>query len=119
MRNEAGQFVQGVSGNPHGRGKGVKNAITAHKQELELAVRQSMTVGKITRIVDKLVELAEEGSVPAAKLLLDKCVSNARDSDEVDSGEGGVTIVIKNATFAAGKQPSIIEAEEAEFTEVK
>lgn len=120
VRKDDGTFQKGVSGNPAGRPKGSKNEIIELKQRLEVAVRKNLTAEKIGRIVDKMVELAEKGNVGAAKLLLDKTVSNARDSDDIDNkGAGGITIRIENATFAKQREQSpSTPAITAEFSEV-
>jgi hypothetical protein len=116
-RTDTGQFEKGVSGNPAGRPKGRKNEIIELKQDLEIAIRKHLTPDKVARIVDKMVQLAENGRVGAAKLLLDKVVSNARDGDEMDDkSRGGITIRIENATFA--KQRENTEAVDGHFTEV-
>lgn len=123
QRTELGTFQKGASGNPAGRPKGRKNEIVELKQDLEIAVRQHLKLERIVKIIDKMAKLAEEGNVKAAKLLLDKVISNAREVDDVnEAGTGGIVIRIENATFAqVSKQDTseIHEAVEAEFTEVK
>ena len=122
-RNADGTFPKGQSGNPAGRPKGSKNEIVALKHDLEIAVRKHLTADKVAKIVDKMVSLAENGNVGAAKLILDKVVSNARDSDDAnDKDRGGIRIVIENATFAHKREQSQPEspapaAIDAEFTE--
>lgn len=106
VRDEQGRFPKGVSGNPAGRPKNARNAITDIKQELELAVRQNMSPIKIAQVVDKMYELALEGSVGAAKLLLDKTISNARTETDDQDGPGSVRIVIENMTLE--KKPEVV-----------
>lgn len=119
-RTETGQFPKGVSGNPAGRPKGRKNEIVALKQDLEVAVRKHLTADKVAKIVDKMVQLAENGNVGAAKLLLDKVVSNARDGDDLDDlNRGGITIRIENATFANKREQTEPTPINGEFIEVK
>lgn len=122
-RNADGTFPSGVSGNPVGRPKGKKNELTELKQDLEIAVRKSLPIARIARIVEKVAEMAEEGNLRAAKLILDKTISNAKDVDDVDNkGVGGITIRIENATFAAQREQTVyIEPAplDGEFTEVK
>jgi hypothetical protein len=116
-RTEDGKFPKGVSGNPSGRPKGKRNELTEIKQDLEIAVRKSLSAAKITRIVEKLVELAEDGNVKAAKLILDKVISNAKDVDDVDNaGVGGITIRIENHTFSNLKKVHK-QAVDAEYTD--
>lgn len=120
-RDAEGKFLAGVSGNPLGRPKGKKNELTELKQDLEIAVRKSLPVSRITKIVEKVAQMAEEGNLRAAKLLLDKVISNAKDVDDVDDkATGGIRIVIENATILAQKQRehSTPKPLDGEFTEV-
>jgi hypothetical protein len=118
-RNADGTFPAGVSGNPLGRPKGKKNELTEHKQDLELAVRKAVKPARIIAIVEKIVAMAEEGNLRAAKLILDKVISNAKDVDDVDNkGVGGITIRIENATFAAKREQNNSPPVEGEFIEV-
>jgi hypothetical protein len=67
-----------------------------------------------------MINRAINGDVSAAKLILDKVMSNANDGDEAPNANGGVVIRIENATvaaIAAKKQPQA--AIPAEFHEVK
>jgi len=98
-RNESGQFVKGESGNPKGRPRNVKNDITNLKQELELAVRRGVTTTDIQAIVKAMVEKAQDGSVQAAKLILDKTLSNAKEAEDLVEARGGIQVIVKNATL--------------------
>ena len=114
VRNPDGTFPKGVSGNPLGR-PSKKNQITELKQDLEIAVRNNVKRQDVIDIVKSMVKLAKEGSVQAAKLILDKTVSNARDTEEVQKDTGGIRIVIENVTV--GRKQEIIEAEDAIIVE--
>lgn len=116
-RNPDGTFPTGVSGNPKGRPPSKRNQITNLKQDLEIAIRQNVRPAQIQAIVDKMVELAQDGSVGAAKLILDKTVSNAKDIEEVKADGGGVRVIIENVTV--GREKETIEAEDADFTEIE
>jgi len=117
-RNEDGTFPTGVSGNPAGRPKGSKNLIVKAKQDLELAIRKNVTPKQIKTIVDKMVDLAADGNVQAAKLILDKTISNAKVEDEDNSGTGGIQIIITNATVKSlNNEDSAVDAEFTEVTE--
>lgn len=121
-RNADGTFPAGVSGNPAGRPKGNKNELTELKQKLEIAVRKSLSVARVTAIVEAICQKAEKGDLRAAKLILDKVISNAKDVDDVDDkGTGGITIRIENATILAQKQREQTSPKplDGEFTEVK
>ena len=102
-RDDKGKFLPGVSGNPAGRPKGKKNEITELKQDLEIALRKHVSVQQIKDIIDTMVTEAKGGSVGAAKLILDKVMSNARDADDVQDNSGGIKIIIENLTAGAIK----------------
>ena len=104
-RSEDGRFVKGVSGNPAGKPEGKKNVITGLKQDLEIAVREHLSATTIKDIIDSMVAEALNGSVGAAKLLLDKAVSNAKDVEDVQKDSGGFTVVIKNLTLEQPGEP--------------
>ena len=72
---------------------------------MELAIRQDMSPAKLSQIVNKMYELALEGSVGAAKLLLDKTVSNAKTEEDDGEGPKGVRIVIENMTVNPAATP--------------
>ena len=116
-RNPDGTFPAGVSGNPKGRPPSKRNQITNLKQDLEIAIRRNVKATEIQQIVSKMVDLAKDGSVQAAKLILDKTVSNAKDVEEVKQEGGGVRVVIENVTV--GRPTETIEAEEADYSEIE
>lgn len=97
-RNDKGQFVKGQSGNPEGRPKGKKNQLTILKQDLEIAIRENVKVQDVQDVVNKMLDLAKAGNVGAAKLVLDKVITNARDSEDVQDGNTGFTFIVKNVT---------------------
>ena len=118
-RAEGGKFVKGVSGNPAGRPK--KQQLKDLQQDLEIALREHITVDKVKRIINRMVEKAEGGHVGAAKLILDKVISNARDSDDAGANDGRTVVFrIENATFAAqqAKTQTPIEVIDVSVTEV-
>jgi len=118
-RNPDGTFPKGVSGNPAGRAVGTKTHLVQLKQQLEAAVRARIDSNKIGRIVDKMIDLALEGNVKAAKLILDKTISPAAVTDEEEGGDTKYVFVIKNATFKKSAQEGPVQATvDAEFTEV-
>lgn len=99
QRDAQGRFVKGSSGNYAGRPKGKKNELTELKQDLEIAVRKNLTSNKISSIVDAMIQKALEGNVGAAKVILDKVVSNAKEIEDAQESGGGLKIVIENATL--------------------
>lgn len=96
-RGEDGRFLPGRSGNPKGRPKGKKNELTELKQDLEIAVRKNLTSAKVTGIIEAMIQKALEGNVGAAKVILDKVVSNAKESEDAQDSSGGLRIIIENA----------------------
>ena len=116
LRNPDGTFVAGQSGNPAGRPPSKKNQITNLKQDLEIAIRKNVKEEDIRAIIEEMVQLARKGSVQAAKLILDKTISNAKEAEEVKEAGGGVRVVIENVTV--GRPTETIDAEDGEFTEI-
>lgn len=98
IRDNHGRFVKGVSGNPNGRPMGAKNKITVLKQDLELAIREGLRSGDIKKIVGAMIDEAQTGNVAAAKLILDKVMSNAKVEEDVDEKGKGIQITIENFT---------------------
>lgn len=84
-RRPDGTFAKGVSGNPEGRPKGSKNAITLLKQSLELQLRDQ-AAPDMGAVLAKALELALEGDRTMIKLLLEMHMSKGT-SDEVKGGE--------------------------------
>lgn len=117
-RGEDGKFLPGVSGNPRGRPKGKKNEITELKQDLEIAVRKNITSAKVKSIVEAMIDKALEGNVGAAKLVLDKVLSNARESEDIQDSSGGLKIIIENATLDVLQQNNrVIDVTAEEVTD--
>lgn len=104
-RGDDGRFLPGQSGNPAGRPKGKRNQITELKQDLEIALREQVRPREIQKIIDKMTDLAAEGNVGAAKLILDKVLSNARDTEDAQDNSGGFTFVVKNLTLQNHEAP--------------
>ena len=111
-----GKWEKGKSGNPAGRPKDQRN-ITTLKNDLELAVREKLTPAIVTRVVNRMVEIATKGedkvAVTAGKAILDMAISKAAVQEAV-AQRAPITIVIENATLAAKAQEShktqVIEA---------
>lgn len=97
-RGPDGKFLPGKSGNPSGR---PRNELLAHQRDLEGAIREHLSADKVKRIINKLVEQAEGGDTKAAKIILDKLVPNAIESNETAEPGRVVIFRIENATFAA------------------
>lgn len=104
-RDEAGRFPKGVSGNPLGRPKG--RHLADLKMDLEIAVRDNVTPARIVKILNKIADMAENGNVAAAKLILDKTISNASaGEDAASNGERFVIFRVENVTIQRDKPTS-------------
>jgi hypothetical protein len=103
-RNEDGTFPKGKSGNPAGRPKGSKNAITLLKQSLELQLREK-AAPDMGAVLEKAVEMALDGHPGMIKLLLDMHVSKGTNEDA--KGSEKVAIQINSAPGAP--KPVIID----------
>lgn len=112
--HNAGRFVKGQSGNPKGRPKGSKNAITLLKQGLELELREQAGPN-MGAVLEKAVELALEGHPGMIKLLLDMHVSKSTGSDDVKGSEK-VAIQINSAPVASPPEITVIETTTTEET---
>lgn len=108
VRSPSGKFVKGVSGNPKGRPKGAKNRITQLKEEAELALREAVDPETIKSIFASMAAEAMNGNVQAAKLILDKFVTNAKTESDIGEDNNEIVVRIRNLT---GHDLEIEEAE--------
>lgn len=97
-RNDKGQFVKGQSGNPAGKAKGTKNAMTHERLAFERALRQYVAepdnAEKLLRGIDRVLQIAvtaekDADSVSAMKLMLDRVMPAmppkvSEEADKVD-----------------------------------
>ena len=112
-RQKDGKFVKGKSGNPAGRPKGSKNAITLLKQSLELQLREQ-AAPNMEAVLEKAVELALEGHPGMIKLLLDMHLSKGTNEDA--KGSEKVAIQINSAPGAP--KPVIIDNDTGDTSDV-
>jgi hypothetical protein len=80
-RNTKGQFVKGQSGNPAGKARGVKNAMTLERLAFERGLRQYVSdperAEKLLCGIDRVLDIAiaaekDSDAVSAMKLMLDR-----------------------------------------------
>ena len=117
-----GKWEKGKSGNPAGRPKDQRN-ITTLKNDLELAVREKLTPAIVTRVVNRMVEIATKGedkvAVTAGKAILDMAISKAAVQEAV-AQRAPITIIIENATLAAmAKEQTANKPIEVEYNVVQ
>lgn len=98
-RLENGQFPKGTSGNPLGRPR--KADIADLKLGMEAALREHVPVDKLKKIVDRMVALAAQGDIKAAKLILEFFISKARETEDAPDAARTYVFKIENATFGA------------------
>lgn len=98
VRSPSGQFVKGTSGNPRGRPKGAKNRITELKEEMELVLREGVDPDTLKSILVSMVAEAQNGNVQAAKLILDKFMTNAKVEQEQGEKQDEIVFKIVNLT---------------------
>lgn len=117
QESHPGRWKPGQSGNPKGR---PKQSLVALQRDLEGAIRDHLTADKVKTLIEAVYQAAVGGkhgdkyfppNVKAAKLLLDKLIPNATDTEPVDKDSGRTVVFrIENATFAA--QPKQLEQHE-------
>lgn len=107
MAKSVTTWTKGVSGNPKGRQKDVRT-VAILKNDLELAVREKLTPAAVTKIVHRLVDIAQNSpeeklAISAGKTILDYALSKQVVQDAVKE-RAPITIIIENATLAAQAQ---------------
>lgn len=106
IARHGGMWLPGQSGNPAGRPKGAKGHLAQLKRELDIAVRDNLNPKVIRSILERMAELALEGNVKAAKLILDKVLTNASESDEQADESGKFVFQVKNLTIKHSDSPT-------------
>lgn len=86
-------FKPGQSGNPNGRPKGSKNAITLVKLAMESELRAQMK-GHMSDVVAAVIAQAKAGDFNSQKLLWDAWVSKSRASGDDDLPKERVVIQV-------------------------
>lgn len=86
-------FKKGQSGNPAGRPKGSKNAVTIVKLAIEGELRGQMK-GEMSEILTKGLSMAKAGDPDMIRYFLDKWITPAKASSDDDAPRERVQIVI-------------------------
>lgn len=121
VRDDKGRFPKGVSGNPKGKAKGVRNEITLMRLTLEKALREyignpanaEMLLAGIDRIIDIAVNSPDEKqAISAMKLLLEKVMPSMPPQVEQEAQEADKRLQIIIQTNPDAKVPiQVIEGE--------
>lgn len=104
-RDSRGRFVKGQSGNPAGKAKGVKNAMTLERIAFERALRQYVAepdrAKKLLSGIDRVLDIAiaaekDSDAVSAMKLMLDRVMPAMppKLSEEAEKTDTKLQIVI-------------------------
>lgn len=126
IRDENGRFVKGQSGNPAGKAKGVKNAMTLERLAFERALRQYVAepenAEKLLRGIDRVLDIAVMGekdkdTISAMKLLLDRVMPAMPPNvaDEAEKADTRLQIVIQTNPDAKVPVKAVINGETQEL----
>lgn len=109
---DGGLFPKGKSGNPAGRPKGSKNLSTRLKNDMELAVRQAISVADVIEVWNEVVKAAKDGSRQAQKLVLDYTLTKPRDADDdEDKGAREYRFLVIDARSIDREEPKPVSGE--------
>lgn len=117
-RNDLGQFVKGVSGNPVGRARGSKNRTTLIKQAIEEAITRDLGAN-LEAILDNVIQDAIAGDKDMIKLLLVDVLKDVRRQEKDDESDKKIDKVQISITQYFGDAAKAEEAIDAVFKEVK
>ena len=95
IRDEKGRFPKGVSGNPAGRPKGSVSKVTILKQALEEQLREQ-AAPDMSKVMQKALELAQEGDRSMIKLLLELHMSKGVGDDKEAKEKVSINISTKD-----------------------
>lgn len=100
-------FKKGVSGNPSGRPKGVKNKSTLIKEAIENNMVEAVE-GRALAVLEKTVEMALAGDTTCLKMLMDRMWVPGRAKDDLKGLDKSQVII--NVTTIPGEK-TILEGE--------
>lgn len=128
VRDENGRFVKGQSGNPAGKAKGVKNAMTLERLAFERALRQYVAepenAEKLLKGIDRVLDIAmfadkDKDTISAMKLLLDRVMPAMppKVAEEAEKADTRLQIVIQTNPDAKVPVKAVINGETQEIEE--
>ena len=99
-RNNLGQFVKGVSGNPAGKQKGTRNRTTLIQEALDEATIRRLSEDYLD-VLDEAIKLAKQGDGAMIKLVLTEVPKGVRQgvSESESSDTGGKKIAVSITQF--------------------
>lgn len=92
-------------GNKEGRPKGIKNRITVQRLLMEEKLREQLGVNA-EQLVAQAILMALNGNDRVMRVLLDKLLSTPKNSDDADSKDNSIQVVITNLTNPSSPQAS-------------
>ena len=99
-----GRFIAGKSGNPNGRPLATtRQNIATLQSAVEHAIRRKIPTAKVIRVVEKLLESAEQGDIKAATALLPYFLTKPSAEESGGQERNQIIIKVENATFQAKK----------------
>jgi hypothetical protein len=121
-RNQKGQFVKGQSGNPAGKARGIKNAMTLERVAFERALRQYVAeperAEKLLLGIDRVLDIAtgaekDKDAISAMKLMLDRVMPAMppKLSEEAEKSDKRLQIIISTNPEAKTPVKAIIEGQ--------
>lgn len=131
VRDSKGRFPKGVSGNPLGKAKGIRNQMTLERVAFESALRQyvadPLRAHKLLEGIDRVLKIAVEAekdsdSIAAMKLMLDRVMPALppQVGDEAEKTDTRLQITIQtNANAKSPIEAVVINGEATDITEVQ
>jgi hypothetical protein len=119
-RDNLGQFVKGVSGNPDGRPKGSKNRTQLMKQAMEEALTRELS-NDFMDILQQALTMAKDGDKDMIKLVLNDFMKEVRRAEPPEEAKADTNIEISITQYFGpdGDKNAAADAIEAEFEEVQ
>jgi len=120
-RDDKGRYLKGVSGNPAGKAKGLRNYITHERLMLEAALRDyvghpaqaNKLLDGINRILTIAIEGDDKASISAMKLLLDRVMPAMppKEAEEAEKTDRRLEIIIKTNPDAKVPVQAVVDGE--------